>query len=187
MSAMKSSVTRASRESDAAVLRRVADGDLVALGVLYDRYAPGLLRFAERVAGREEAEDVVQALFLRVVRLAATFDSRATSARPWLFAITARIVQERRRSLHRWRSALLGLSQQRQRPRPRPQLADARADLGRALARLSAAKRTVLVLAEVEGFTCEELSTMLSIPIGTVWTRLHHARRELRRLYEEEA
>ena len=47
------------------------------------------------------------------------------------------------------------------------------------------AKRTVLVLAEVEGFSCEELATMLSIPIGTVWTRLHHARRELRRFYEE--
>jgi len=38
----------------------------------------------------------------------------------------------------------------------------------------------VLLLAEVEGFSCPEIAEMLDIPVGTVWTRLHHARRELR-------
>jgi RNA polymerase sigma-70 factor (ECF subfamily) len=184
MSASKLSSVKPERVSDAAILARVAEGDLGALGGLYDRYAPGLLRFAERVEGPDEAQDIVHAVFLRVVRLAPNFDRAATSARPWLFAITARVLQERRRSLQRWQAALTRLS--RQRPRPRAQLADARSDLARSLERLSVAKRTVLVLAEVEGFTCEELAAMLSIPIGTVWTRLHHARRELRRLYEGE-
>jgi RNA polymerase sigma factor (sigma-70 family) len=186
VNATKRSGARTSSETDAVILARVAGGDLAALGVLYDRYAPGLLRFAVRVAGAEEAEDVVQAAFLRVIRLAPAFDPHVASARPWLFAITARIVQERRRSLRRWRAALLGLAQQQQRPQAR-QLTDARADLTRGLARLSVAKRTVLILAEVEGFTCEELSAMLSIPVGTVWTRLHHARNELRRRFEEES
>ena len=60
---------------------------------------------------------------------------------------------------------------------------EARTDLDRCLRRLSPAKRSVLLLAEVEGFTCEEIAKMVSIPVGTVWTRLHHARRELRRSY----
>ena len=53
-------------------------------------------------------------------------------------------------------------------------------DLERALERLSAPKREVLLLAEVHGFSGEEIATMLGVPIGTVWTRLHHARREMR-------
>ena len=43
----------------------------------------------------------------------------------------------------------------------------------------------MLLLAEVEGFTCEEIAAMLAVPVGTVWTRLHHARRQMRAFYEE--
>ena len=53
-------------------------------------------------------------------------------------------------------------------------------DLDRGLQQMSEAKRVTLILAEVEGFSCEEIASLLGIPIGTVWTRLHHARRELR-------
>ena len=48
---------------------------------------------------------------------------------------------------------------------------------------MSRAKSTVLLLHEVEGFSCAEIASMLSIPVGTVWTRLHHARHELRSYY----
>jgi len=163
--------------ADAAILRRVADGDVAALGVLYDRYAPALLRFARRLE-RHEAEDIVQTVFMRVLRLAPAFDGAAATARPWLFAITARVAQERRRALRRRAAAMLRFSQRPPRTAPAP--SDARRDLERGLAKLSVAKRTVLVLAEIEGFAGEEIAAMLGIPVGTVWTRLHHARRELR-------
>jgi DNA-directed RNA polymerase specialized sigma24 family protein len=39
-------------------------------------------------------------------------------------------------------------------------------------------------MAEVEGLTCPEIAAALHVPIGTVWTRLHAARRELRRALE---
>ena len=58
-------------------------------------------------------------------------------------------------------------------------------DLERGLGELSDAKRVVLILAEVEGYTCEEIAGMLRVPVGTVWTRLHHARKELRAFYGE--
>jgi RNA polymerase sigma-70 factor (ECF subfamily) len=64
---------------------------------------------------------------------------------------------------------------------------DTASDLDRALGRLSTAKRSVVVLSEIEGFTCEEIAVMLRIPIGTVWTRLHHARKELRAIHTEDS
>jgi RNA polymerase sigma-70 factor (ECF subfamily) len=167
--------------SDAAVLALIAEGDLGALGVLYDRYAAVLLRFARRVAGAQDATDIVQSAFLRVVVLARGYDVSVASARPWLYGIVVKIVSEHRRSVRRWTSALSRLASQP--GRTPPTIPESRADLEACLARLSLAKRTVVILAEIEGFTSEEIAAMLSIPIGTVWTRLHHARRDLRRLY----
>jgi RNA polymerase sigma-70 factor (ECF subfamily) len=166
---------------DAAILAMIARGDLGALGVLYDRYAPALLRFARRLVGVQDANDIVQSAFLRVVALAHSYDTSVPSARPWLYGIVARITQEHRRSGRRWAAALLKLASQ---PPTAPiMIPESRRDLDSCLVKLSLAKRTVLILSEVEGFTSEEIASMLSIPVGTVWTRLHHARRELRRLY----
>jgi RNA polymerase sigma-70 factor (ECF subfamily) len=167
---------------DGVILTRIAEGDLGALGLLYDRYAIRLLRFARRIVGAQDAADVVHTTFLRVVTLAAAYDSTAVSARPWLFGILVRIAQEHRRSVRRWASAMLRLSAQP--ARTAPTIPEMRTDLDACLSKLSLAKRSVLILAEVEGFTCEEIADMLAIPIGTVWTRLHHARRGLRQSYE---
>ena len=168
---------------DGELLARVAQGDVRSLAKVYDRYAPMLLRFARRLGAADEAEDVVQNVFLRVVRLSAGFEPSVASARPWLFAITVRVVQERRRSLRRLASVMNALTAQKRSAStasaPEP------TDLERCLEKLSHAKRSVVLLAEVEGFSCDEIASMLKIPVGTVWTRLHHARRELRAALEE--
>lgn len=169
--------------NDAAIMARVAEGDVAALGLLYDRYAPGLLAYARRI-DRNDAEDVIQTVFLRVMRIASSFRGDASSARPWLFAITTRVLQERTRALRRLGAAMLRLAADvKDRTESSPEL---RGDIERHLSRLSLPKRTVLVLAEVEGFQCQEIAEMLSIPVGTVWTRLHHARKEVRQYYEED-
>lgn len=172
------------RSPDAELLARVAKGDLSALGTLYDSFAPSVLRFADRVGGHHDAEDIVQTVFVRVVHAAGSFDPRASSARPWLFGIATRVVLERRRSLRRFVEAVRTLAAHDVRTTENP--AEARTDIQRALTRLTPAKRAVLVLAEAEGFTCDEIAAMLELPVGTVWTRLHHARRELRRFHERQ-
>ena len=43
----------------------------------------------------------------------------------------------------------------------------------------------MLLLAEVEGLMGEQVAEALGVPVGTVWTRLHHARNELRRVMKE--
>jgi RNA polymerase sigma-70 factor (ECF subfamily) len=168
--------------SDAGLLARVASGDLDALGTLYDRYAGDLLRFTLQMGAAVDAEDVVQIAFLRALRLAATFDPAAASARPWLFAITVRVLREHRRSFRRWVNALFRL-QQTDGAIVQPQ-SEARRDIARGLDQLSSSKRLVLLLAEVQEFSCPEIASMLGVPVGTVWTRLHHARRELRAFLE---
>lgn len=168
--------------SDAELLANIAAGELSALGSLYDRHAPGLLRFARRVAP-QEAEDLLQSTMLRVTRLASRFDGRTPSARAWLFAIMLRVAQERSRSLRRLGAALKRFAEL---PRAAIDPLETAPDLERGLCRLSHAKRSVLLLSEVEGFTCEEIANMLEIPVGTVWTRLHHARRELRAFHQEQ-
>jgi RNA polymerase sigma-70 factor (ECF subfamily) len=74
-------------------------------------------------------------------------------------------------------SALKGTATSYRDPRP---MLNARTDVERALAQLSEAKRLTVLMAEVEGMSCAEIATTLDVPIGTVWTRLHAARRELR-------
>jgi RNA polymerase sigma-70 factor (ECF subfamily) len=152
------------------------------MGELYERHVYALLRFAVRVVGAADAEDIVQSTFVRAARVAATYDDRAGSGRPWLLGIAARLVQERRRSLSRWARVLIRLGAE---GAGRAALPDLHADIEKGLRGLTEAKRTVLVLAEIEGFGCDEIARMLDVPVGTVWTRLHHARRELRKYYEE--
>jgi RNA polymerase sigma factor (sigma-70 family) len=181
MNAARKALAKDSNSSDAELLARVAQGEVSALGSLYDRHAPGLMRFARRI-DPQEAEDVLQSTMLRVARLAGRFDGRTPSARAWLFAIMLRVAQERSRSLRRLGAALRRFAEL---PRGPVHPVDTAPDLERALRRLSHAKRSVLLLSEVEGFTCEEIASMLEVPVGTVWTRLHHARRELRAFIEE--
>ncbi|MDB4933836.1 MAG: polymerase sigma-54 factor RpoN [Labilithrix sp.] len=176
------SVVRAhATTSDADALARVARGDVGALGEVYDRHARELLRFASRTAGASDAPDVVQSTFLRAAKVAGAYDGRAPTARAWLFGIAVRVMQERRRSVARFARALMRFDAS---VVVMPVHAE-RSDLEKALSRLAEAKRVVLVLAEVEGFTCEEIATMLGVPVGTVWTRLHHARKQLRAFFDE--
>lgn len=179
---MKAVMQSAPTAQDSVLLQRIAAGDLDALGTLYDRYAADLLRFVQRLDASLDGEDVVQNVFLRALRVARSFNADHAHARSWLFGIAVRVIQERRRSFRRWTNALLRLQQVD--PVAIQPLGETTADVTRCLAHLSASKRLVLVLAEVEEFSCPEIAEMLQIPVGTVWTRLHHARRELREFLE---
>lgn len=171
---------------DPELIRQLATGQLGALGELYDRYRAPLRSFLCRATGDgHDVDDLVHATFLAAAQSADRYDGRA-SCRPWLIGIAAQLLRRRRRSLGRWLavlSAVRGTAQPARDPRPELQ---ARSDLERALAGLSEAKRITLLMAEVEGLSCDEIARALEIPVGTVWTRLHAARRELRQAVDIE-
>ncbi len=170
--------------SDAELLVKIAAGELKALGALFDRYEPDVKRFIARMGvGPGDVNDLVQLTFLDVTRAAASFDGRA-SARNWLLGIAAMIVRRYRRSLLRVAKGLLAWAnepvQSPETPGRTFELRESARRAAAALARLSAKKREVFVMVVLEGVSGEEAARALGIPVATVWTRLHHARRELR-------
>ncbi len=170
--------------SDAELMTQLATGQLGALGELYDRYREPLRSFISR-ATREahDVDDLLHATFLAAAQSAERYDGRA-SCRPWLVGIAAQLLRRRRQTFARFVAVLTTLSRSSEPERdPRPAL-QARSDIERALAKLSEPKRIAILMAEVEGLSCPEIAEALAVPVGTVWTRLHAARRELRQLLE---
>jgi RNA polymerase sigma-70 factor (ECF subfamily) len=168
-------------------MRELAAGQLGALGQLYDRYQAPLRSFLARATrDAHDVDDLLHATFLAAAQCAERYDGRA-SCRPWLIGIAAQLLRRRRRAVGRFVAVLTALKGSlRAASDPRPAL-QARTDIERALAQVSEAKRITLLMAEVEGMTCDEIARALQIPVGTVWTRLHAARRELRRAIGEGA
>lgn len=169
---------------DAALMARLAAGDVGALGELYDEHQAAVRRFLSRAtAGADDVDDLVHSTFLTAAKSAGRYDGRA-ACRPWLMGIAVRLLRRRRHALARWlgiASALATLGRSSIDPEPAVGL---RGDVERALTRLTQAKRVTLLLAEVEGLSCPEIAAALEIPVGTVWTRLRSARRELRALLD---
>jgi RNA polymerase sigma-70 factor, ECF subfamily len=173
----------AAATSDADLMRALAGGEIGALGGLYDRHHAAVRRFIARAtANAEDVDDLVHATFLAAGKSAGRYDGRPSCC-PWLIGIAAQLLRRRRRSFGRFLAVLSSLRVRATASDPRAAL-QATGDLERALARLSEAKRLTLLMAEVEGMSCAEIAAALEIPIGTVWTRLHAARRELRRAME---
>jgi RNA polymerase sigma-70 factor, ECF subfamily len=170
---------------DPDILRQLAGGEIGALGELYDRYQQLIRRFVARATcDAEDVDDLVHATFLAAAKSAGQYDGRS-SCRPWLIGIAAQLLRRRRQSFARFLAVLSSLRAVRA-PAADPRRAlQARSDVERALFRISPAKRITWLMAEVEGLSCAEIAVALDVPIGTVWTRLHAARRELRRALEE--
>jgi RNA polymerase sigma factor (sigma-70 family) len=168
----------------------LSGGQISALGVLYDRYQPAVWSFVRRATNdAADVDDLVHATFMTAARAASNYDGRQ-SCRPWLMGIAGRLVHRRKRGLARWARALRELTVRdgERHTDPHPELT-ARDEVGRlaeALGLLTEPKRVVLLLAEAEGLSSEQIAAALQIPVGTVWTRLHHARIDLRRLIDRD-
>ena len=172
-------------EPDPELIARIARGELAALGELFDRHEPAVRRYLGRLGlSRGDTDDVVQSVFLEVVGSAARFDRRFP-ARSWLFGIATMLVRRHRRSALRQAARLLSWSHWKRQQIPRSpedcyESDQAFARFAEAFARLSAKKKEVFVLVVLEGMSGQQAAEILRIPLNTVWTRLHHARAELR-------
>lgn len=184
---MPNPVARADEE----LVVAIANGSLEALGELFERFEPVVRRYLGRLGiPASDADDLVQLTFLDVTRAAKRFDPQR-SARSWLLSIATIMVRRRRRSIVQSVARLAKWTRNmHSEPTPTPaELVEGDETLRRlagAFERLSAKKREVFVLVTLEGLSGEEAARVLEIPLATVWTRLHHARLELRWAVEEE-
>ncbi len=179
---------------DAALMRRLAAGEAAALGPLYRRHAGRMRSVVLRVdpsMSHEEADDVVQEAFLTLHRTAGRY-REMDRLESWLIGIAVRTARGWRR--RRWvrqrllrdnrRAAVAALSPSRSGPGDQ---VGARVDIERALAKLPAPQREVLVLHTIEGLSGQDIAQALGIRTNTVWTRLHRARQRLAEQRNREA
>lgn len=182
--ASTSALTTDERETQeaeaAAAIARCADGDSVALRVIFDREGARMIGVAMRVLRRRElAEEAVQESFIRIWRSARNFDAARGTARGWLYAIVRNQALSKAQGEARFTAgeltdndAAINAAVDR--------LPESSA-LRRCLGRLEAQRRAAVVLAYVHGFSHAELATRLGVPLGTAksWTRRSlHALRE---------
>jgi RNA polymerase sigma-70 factor (ECF subfamily) len=176
-------------ESDTDVLARIAEGNLEALGLFFDRYATDVRGFVSRLgvpAG--DVDDLVQSTFLLVLRAAGKFRDPTGhgSARAWLLGLASNLVWRHRRSLGRAASramawALCRAPQRATTPAEAFEGTETARRAQRALGRLTPRHRETFILVVLEGVSGEDAAARLRVPVATLWTRVHRARRELRK------
>jgi RNA polymerase sigma-70 factor, ECF subfamily len=174
--------------SDAELVRGSIEGSDGAFGELVRRYQDLLYRHAERMTGRpDEAEDVVQAAFLKAHRnLARCRDPGRVGA--WLFRICANACKDHlkaRRGDEVELEAVPGLAGERYDPDRDLARADLRREIDAALRRLADERREAFLMKHVEGLSYEEMAEILEASVPALKMRVHRAREELRLLLED--
>lgn len=181
---IRRAATRDPSLGDEALIAACAVGDAGALGALFDRHHEALGRFLSRLSrDPSELDDLVQQTFVEVWRSAARFRGGA-QVRTWMFGIAVNLVRHRARSEGRRKAALADLASTAPAPSRGPDDAAMRRQL---VARMQAAVaalpddlREVFVLCEIEEVPGVEAAKVLGLREGTVWRRLHDARKALR-------
>jgi RNA polymerase sigma-70 factor (ECF subfamily) len=172
---------------DSAVLRAVAAGDGAALGELYRRHGRALFGYLSRMSGdRMVAEEILQDTLVAVWRGAGSFEARA-SVRTWLFGIARRQALQRLRKRSPPAPAeLVDRADAALGPDELAVLASGGTAVAAAVGRLPDHQREVVALVMVAGLPLAEVAGILGIPVGTVKSRLFHARAAVARLLTAE-
>jgi RNA polymerase sigma-70 factor (ECF subfamily) len=172
--------------TDEALMRAVREGDLPALGILFDRYHLRLFEFLSRMTGsRHAAEDLVQEVFLRILKYRASYRDGARFD-TWAYRIArnarADYFSKRDRGLPLTEEALEAAD-----PRPGAdrEIEEERdqALLRTALLRLREDRRELIILARYTEMKHEAIAELLEVDTGTVKVRIHRALKELREVF----
>ena len=156
--------------------------------VLFDRHAPHIHRYLARRAGRQVADDLVAETFLAAFAKRDRYDLRYADARPWLYGIATNLVgQHHRDEVRQYRIRQAAVAEPEVPGHADRVAVDVTARavrplLAQALAALPAGDRDVLLLIAWEQLTYQEVSRALGIPVGTVRSRLHRARSNVRQV-----
>lgn len=169
-------------DSDArALLLRVACGDKAAFRALYQALYPKLSRYLLRTVRRaDDVDDLINEVMWVVWEKAGEFRGDAQVA-TWILGIAT---FKSYRWQKQWQRQQLILSQHLS---TSEETTAEHADdelLEQGLAQLSAEHRETLELTYLYGYSCAEVATIMTCPLGTVKTRLHHARKRLRQILE---
>jgi RNA polymerase sigma-70 factor (ECF subfamily) len=183
---------------DGTLVEQACAGDMAAFARLVSRYQDRVLNTCWRMCGRiEDAEDLTQETFLHALEAIGSFRGRSQFY-TWLYRIAVNLAISHRRkqarsiklSLHghdgQWigdqAEALIGrVSSEPQDPPGRLSAREIQQRLLQGLDELDDDHRAVVVLRDIEGLDYADIAEILELPVGTVKSRIHRGRMELRR------
>jgi RNA polymerase sigma factor (sigma-70 family) len=162
-----------------AALAACARGERFALRAIYEAEGRWLLGVARRIViDRELAEDVLQDAFLQIWQKAGSFQPALGSGRGWIYTVVRHRALDEARKRGREQplgDALTALMEEHGHAHaPTESAMDARA-LGRCMAQLEPRKQAYLAYAYVEGWSHDQISERLSVPLGTVKSSIRRA------------
>lgn len=157
---------------------------------VFDRHYSAIYRYLARRVGPDAGGELASEVFTVAFAQRHRFRDETDDAGPWLYGIAANLARRQARSWRRGRRAgqrsvggdVIWLDPP---PEDRIDAENLRAVLLGAMARLHRKEREVLLLHALTDLTYREVATALSIPIGTVRSRLSRARRQVRQLVLE--
>lgn len=179
--------------TEQALIERCRRQDGEAFSKIVDAYQNRVYGFVKRmVPNAEEASDIAQEVFIRAYQSFGRFDARS-SLRTWLFRIAYNLCVDRSRRYKRGLDetsidvmgeddAAFEVPDSRWDPQALMLDDELRAVVERGLEEMSDKLRTVLLLHDKEDFAYEEIAQTLSLPIGTVKSRLFLARAHLQKV-----
>jgi RNA polymerase sigma-70 factor (ECF subfamily) len=142
-------------------------------------------RWARAFGGLDaDLDDLTQEVFLVVRRKLSSFDGKNLSG--WLYRIAQRTVRDYRRRA--WFRGLLRSKSEKNSERESAspgrdpaeafEQREAERFLSQILDQMNESRRSAFILFEIEGYSGDEIAALEGVPVNTVWTRLHHARKE---------
>jgi RNA polymerase sigma-70 factor, ECF subfamily len=179
---------------DAALVERCRAGDVAAFEPLVEKYRQRVWRVAYNILrDREEAWDVAQEAFIRAYQALPSFRGQSAFY-TWLYRIVMNVAADRGRSRgaqgrafgtervpeEDWERVLPDQNPGEESPDAAAARTEERAKIMRALDTLSEDHRRIIILGDLEGLSYREIAETLDIPMGTVMSRLHNARKRLR-------
>ncbi|MFV1969070.1 MAG: RNA polymerase sigma factor [Pirellulaceae bacterium] len=161
------------------LVRRCLEGDQSAMRELVERYQGHVFGLCYRMLGnRQDAEDVAQETFLRVLRSLSRWDSNRRFE-PWLLAIAANRCRTALAARQRRPALQPLLEPPAERPHDDGSEGPLAEEVARGLERLRPEYREAFVLFHENELSYDEIATAIKRPLGTVKTWIHRARREL--------
>ncbi len=189
-------VDRPSPSEERDLMRRITEQDEAALATLYDRYSSLLFSLSLRIVKeRQEAEDLLQDVFLQVWEKAASFDHNRGHLYGWLVTLARNRSIDRirhRQSLQRRHQKLeegaildAPIQQASNSPLETVVALERASYVREAMQTIPQEQKDVIMLAYFGGYSQSEVATILQIPLGTVKTRTRQGMRKLEQTLKE--
>lgn len=184
-------------ESDSYLVERALDGDVAGFEKLVTRYQNKIMGYVGRMTNgdREEAEDITQEAFIKAYRSLDSFRGQASFS-TWLYKIATNLCIDRARTRKRRPQQAYSLDEpyDKEDDKGGREIADSRFEpskgverdemrtiVRQTVAEMPEKQRQVLIMCDLQGMAYENIAAVLGIPLGTVKSRIFHARADLAR------